>query len=203
MEPARHWDDIYEARGEDSVSWFEPEPAVSLGLVRRALTAGASSVVDIGGGASRLVDHLLSEPLDRVCVVDVSQRGTDLAKRRLGAQADRITWIVGDVTKLDDIGMFDLWHDRAVFHFLIDPQERERYVALARRTVSEGGHLVIATFAPDGPDRCSGLSVCRYDDEHLAAELGDGFALVESLRHVHVTPRSVEQPFAYTLFRRE
>jgi hypothetical protein len=148
------------------------------------------------------VDLLLDEPLDQVAVLDVSGQAEKIARGRLGPRAERVRWIVGDVTELDDIGRFDLWHDRAVYHFLVDQEDRQRYLELMARTVPVEGFVVMATFAPDGPERCSGLNVCRYDAALLGDQLGAGYGLVEELARTHVTPRGVEQRFTHALFRR-
>jgi SAM-dependent methyltransferase len=203
MDPASHWEGIYGTRVEDEVSWFEADPATSFALVGRAIEAGARSVIDVGGGASRLVDRLLNEDLERIGVLDVSPSALATARRRLGPRAARVHWVVGDVTRLDDVGTFDVWHDRATFHFLTEATERDRYVGLMKRTVNTGGYVVIATFATDGPERCSGLNVRRYDTELLGAEVGSEFTLLDRVSRVHVTPRGVHQSFVYAMFQRQ
>jgi SAM-dependent methyltransferase len=202
VEPHDHWERIYTTRPDEEVGWFERDPSTSVALIQRAVAGGARSVVDVGGGASRLVDRLLDLGLDDMAVLDISEAGLDIAKRRLGDRAAGVRWIVADVTRIEDIGEFDVWHDRAVFHFLNDPDDRRRYVALAERTVRPGGTAVVATFAPDAPPTCSGLDVCRYDAEGLAQECGPGFSLIGTTSHVHTTPRGVRQPFQYSAFRR-
>ena len=163
---------------------------------------GARSVIDVGGGASFLVDHLLDLGLHRVAVLDISEAGLDVAKERLGERASEVEWIVGDVTELEDVGVFDVWHDRAVFHFLLDPDARHRYVALTERAVGPGGAAVIATFALDGPERCSGLPVHRFGPAELAQECGPSWHLTHTERHLHTTPGGVEQRFIYATFKR-
>ena len=202
MSRRSHWDDIYETRAADEVSWFEQDPRTSYMLVSRAVQAGARSVIEIGGGASNLVDRLLEFHLDRVAVLDVSEAGLSVAKRRLGAAASKVEWIADDVTTIEDVGRFDVWHDRAVFHFLTSDSDRRSYVRLAERSVPTGGIAIIATFAPDGPDRCSGLPVRRYDEVALADEFGDGFLLIDSQAKAHVTPRGITQNFLYASLRR-
>jgi SAM-dependent methyltransferase len=184
------------------VSWFEAVPTLSLVEIDAALGEGATSVVDVGGGASRLVDHLVIRHLTRLAVLDISGRALGIARNRLGDAARGVEWIEADVTNAGDIGQFDVWHDRAVFHFLTDPADRARYVAQCERTVSRGGIAVVATFAPDGPDMCSGLPVMRYDAADLAAACGVGFELIRSERFVHTTPSGTHQPFVYASFRR-
>jgi ubiquinone/menaquinone biosynthesis C-methylase UbiE len=203
MDRAIYWDGIYEARGPERVSWFEADPATSMGFVRLAIEAGARSAIDVGGGASRLVDALLEESLEPVAVMDISERALSTSRDRLGDAANRVRWILGDVTELDQVGSFDIWHDRAVFHFLIDEADRSRYLELMARTVPAGGFVIMATFAQDGPDRCSGLEVSRYGPDELSNELGSRYRLVDDLSRTHVTPRGVEQRFIHALFHRE
>jgi SAM-dependent methyltransferase len=201
MTPAAHWEHQYATRAPDSVGWYEADPSMSRRLVAESLERGSRSVIDVGGGASSLVDHLVDEGV-RVAVLDIAEAGLAVARERLGKRAERVTWIVADVTIAADIGRFDVWHDRAVFHFLIEPEDRAAYVALATRTIEDGGTALIATFAPDGPDRCSGLPVCRYDAAALAQELGPAFRLEASEPWVHATPSGVAQSFVYSRFTR-
>jgi SAM-dependent methyltransferase len=202
MDRASHWDTIYARRGADDVSWYEATPTLSIRRVREAVAGGARSAVDIGGGASRLVDHLLTMGLDRIAVVDVSSQALEIARMRLGTEGDGVDWIVGDVVELDDVGRFDVWHDRAVFHFLTDAADRRRYVSLCERTLEPGGVAVMATFAPDGPETCSGLPVRRYDARELAEQCGTKFELLDDERYRHMTPGGVAQSFVYSTFRR-
>jgi len=199
---AGHWETAYATRRSDSAGWFEPDPIVSRRLVTDAVARGARSVIDIGGGASTLVDHLLDAGLDRVAVLDVSTTGIGIARSRLADRADRVEWICADVTRAADLGRFDVWHDRALFHFLTDEEDRRSYLRLAEATVPIGGTVIIATFAGDGPERCSGLPVRRYEPEQLAAECGPGFELTGTVRHVHLTPGGAEQRYQYSTFRR-
>ena len=202
MNPRDHWQSLYTKRPYEEVGFFEPDPETSLALIRRALDDGARSVVDVGGGASRLVDGLLDLGVAEIAVLDISEAGLDVARRRLRDRASSVRWIAGDVTELGDIGRFDVWHDRAVFHFLTSPDDRRAYVDLAERTLEPGGTAIVATFAPDAPAQCSGLDVCRYDPDALARQCGPGFALIDSTDHVHTTPRGVRQHFQYSTFRR-
>jgi 2-polyprenyl-3-methyl-5-hydroxy-6-metoxy-1,4-benzoquinol methylase len=202
MDSSRYWDDIYRTRSPQEVSWYEPVPETSLSRIRAALTGGARSLVDVGGGASRLVDHLVRMHLSRIAVLDVAETSLDVAKQRLGDLRDRVEWIATDVTKVHDIGRFGIWHDRAVFHFLTDPADRASYVALCERTVMPGGMAIVATFAHDGPEMCSGLPVHRYAAGELAEQCGPRFELIDSERHMHTTPCGAQQPFLYTSFRR-
>ena len=201
MTRSAHWQHQYSTRAPDAVGWYEADPSMSRRLVAEALERGARSVIDVGGGASSLVDRLVDEGI-RVAVLDIAEAGLTLARERLGGRAERVTWIVADLTIADDIGRFDVWHDRAVFHFLTEPADRAAYVALAIRTIEAGGTALVATFAPDGPERCSGLPVCRYDAAALARELGPTFRLEASEPYVHRTPSGVAQPFVYSRFTR-
>jgi hypothetical protein len=198
-----HWEEVYGTKADDEVSWYEPSPDLSLKLVREAIAEGARSVVDIGGGSSRLVDALLDDELDRLAVLDVSETALRRGRKRLGARADRVEWIPADITEVSDIGRFDVWHDRALFHFLTSAAARETYRALAERTVGAQGVLVIATFGPEGPDRCSGLDVERHDVDRLGRELGPSFALRDSQLVDHVTPHGTHQQFLYAVFVRD
>jgi SAM-dependent methyltransferase len=197
-----HWEDIYTSRPPDVVSWYEPVPLMSRKLVVEACGEGAESVIDVGGGSSRLVDELLDLGIKRVAVLDISETGLAVSKRRLGSLAREVEWIVADVTKVEDIGRFDVWHDRAVFHFLTGGAERRHYVRLAEHTLRPGRTAVMATFASDGPERCSGLAVRRYDAGQLAEECGRGFELDQSERYVHTTPGGSHQNFLFATFHR-
>lgn len=199
----RHWDTVYSTKGESGVSWYQSEPLLSLELIAVVAPGGGGRIIDVGGGASVLVDRLLELPFERIAVLDISMTALGKARSRLGARAGLVEWIAADVTAVHDIGTFDVWHDRAVFHFLTDAAERKKYVALARRTVVEGGHLVIATFAEDGPKQCSGLDVCRYNADSLSRELGQGFSLVAGAGETHTTPSGSSQRFYYGMFRRQ
>lgn len=200
--PSDKWDWIYATRAMNAVGWYEPEPVNSQELVAEAVAGGARSIIDVGGGASRLVDHLVGLDLDRIAVLDVSEAGLAVSRHRLGARADAVEWIVGDVVAVQDVGQFDIWHDRAAFHFLLDEPARQRYVRLAERTVRIGGVAIIATFADDGPERCSGMPVRRYDPAELAQACGQGFRLIGSRRYVHHTPAGVAQSFQYSTLER-
>lgn len=203
MDVKAHWQQVYARNPESAVSWYQPEPAVSLDMVSSA--AGdlrSARVIDVGGGASLLVDRLLDAGAREVAVLDVADAGLDRPRTRLGRRAAAVRWIVGAVTRLNDIGRFDVWHDRAVFHFLTVADDRRRYAELAARTIPVGGAAIIATFAPDGPERCSGLPVRRYTAEGIAAELGRNFALTDAVDELHTTPAGKVQPFVYAVLRR-
>lgn len=202
MNTESHWDSIYRTKGEGGVSWFEALPSVSLELLDAAGLTAETCVVDVGGGESRLVDALLTKGLDCLAVLDVSGTAIEHAQDRVGAEAHTVIWLQADVTGAWTLKPMDIWHDRAVFHFLTNPAARASYLQHLRETLKADGSVIIATFAPDGPERCSGLPVVRYSPDSLAKELGDGFALQEWRPHRHVTPGGVEQSFQYSRFRR-
>jgi len=194
-----HWQAAYDA-GPEEASWFEAVPEASLKMIARTgLTPGRA--IDVGGGASRLAGHLSAKGWD-VTVLDISRAALDLAKTRLGAAAAEITWAAADITRWRATETFDLWHDRAVFHFLTVPEDRMAYAHALRAALRSGGAAVISTFAEDGPERCSGLPVVRYTPQALADALGPGLLLETSDRHVHVTPAGREQRFQISLLRR-
>jgi SAM-dependent methyltransferase len=198
-----HWEAVYQAKGETGVSWYQSEPRLSLELIRSVAPPARGRIIDVGGGASILVDRLLDLPFERIAVLDISEAALSKSRSRLGERASRVEWIVADVTEAESLGTFDVWHDRAVFHFLTDAADRRKYVELARRTVPVGGHLIIATFADDGPKRCSDLDVCRYNAKTLGAELGESFSLVRDASETHTTPWGSSQAFFYGVFRRQ
>jgi len=198
-----YWDNVYVTKDDSEVSWFQQIPATSLALIDLAQASRDAAIIDIGGGASHLVDHLLSRGYRDVTVLDVSEAALSLARVRLTQPlADHVNWIVADVTQWQPPRQYDLWHDRAAFHFLVDATDRAAYVTRVKQAVAVGGHVVIGTFAIDGPGMCSGLPVRRYDADGLAAELGDQFTLIASPRAEHVTPHQKVQPFQFCLFRR-
>jgi len=201
MADEAHWNQAYLSKKPTEVSWYEASPGHSLELIGR-LCSPSGRIVDIGGGASLLVDALLAAGYERPIVLDVSASGLDISKSRLGSRCSQVEWIVGDITKIDALPAVDLWHDRALLHFLTNAVDQRAYARLAARTVRAGGHLVAATFAPDGPQRCSGLPVQRHDGASVAALLGDDFELIEEQRAIHRTPAGVEQRFCWTVLRR-
>ena len=197
-----HWETVYTTKDETHVSWFQDSPSPSLELIERLKPGKEASIIDIGSGASRLVDSLLERGFRRLTVLDISQAALDLAALRLGRRASKVQWIVDDVTAWEPSQRFDIWHDRAAFHFLVDAADRAAYVARLKLGLRPGGHVIIATFAADGPEKCSGLPVYRTDAEGLAKELGDAFTLVESRRHDHATPGNSSQHFQFSVFQR-
>jgi len=201
MAQREHWDRIYRSRAASDVSWYQPEATVSLELIRRAAPDLDSAIVDVGGGASTLVDGLLDAGYRDVTVLDLSAAALEVARNRLGPRASGVTWVEGDILTVPLASGFAVWHDRAVFHFLTDPRDRDRYIARAGEAVMAGGHVIVASFAPDGPTRCSGLEVVRYSPEGMHAEWGAGFRLVDSVREEHHTPSGAIQAFTYCLCR--
>jgi trans-aconitate methyltransferase len=198
-----HWEEVYSTRGATGVSWYQGQPRPSLELIRAVAPAAGGRIIDVGGGASVLVDRLLDLPFERIAVLDIAITPLDQARSRLGESASRVEWIAANVTEIRDVGTFDVWHDRAVFHFLTDAADRRKYVNLALRTVPEGGHLIVASFADNAPKQCSDLEVCRYNAESMAAELGEGFSLLLWFRETHKTPWNTPQAFFYGVFRRQ
>ena len=166
-----HWEGVYTQKGENEVSWFQENPALSLELIAQVGATSASAIIDIGGGASRLVDNLVERGFEDVTVLDLSGAALEAAKARLGDRAAQVHWIVADVTVWEPLRAYDIWHDRAAFHFLTEDRDRTAYVARLERTLKVGGYAIIAAFAPDGPERCSGLPVVRYDPVSLSRPL--------------------------------
>jgi trans-aconitate methyltransferase len=197
-----HWNAVYQTRGADQVSWFEALPAVSLRMMDAAGLTAETCVIDVGGGDSRLVDCLAARGLDCLAVLDVSAAALQRARARLGVSAAIPIWIEADVAGDWSLEPMDIWHDRAVFHFLNEPEDRARYRIQLFRTLERGGSAILATFAPDGPDTCSGLPVRRYSPHALSAELGADLEMVDAVAHVHTTPWGSRQSFQYCRFRR-
>jgi 2-polyprenyl-3-methyl-5-hydroxy-6-metoxy-1,4-benzoquinol methylase len=199
MSSKDHWESVYQSKQEQDFSWTQANPELSLCLISEAHRGG--SVIDVGGGASALAGRLLEAGYS-VAVLDISRAALERSSAKLGTRAEQVRWIVTDVTAASELGAFDVWHDRAVFHFLTEPSQRAAYVALLSRSIPIGAHAIIATFAPDGPEKCSGLPVRRYDASLLSAELGEGFSLMKSVPEMHKTPCGKLQSFQYSVFRR-
>jgi SAM-dependent methyltransferase len=197
-----HWERVYASKGETEVSWFEETPVPSLELIKLTGAQPSSAIIDIGGGASRLVDCLLAQGFEDITVLDISSPALASARARLGEKASKITWIVADVTEWQPPKLYDVWHDRAAFHFLTGDSEQRAYVQHLGQALRPGGHAIIGTFALDGPEKCSGLAVARYSAETLGALLGPEFLLIDSRRHEHVTPWGAVQNFQFGTFRR-
>lgn len=201
MNPKQHWDAVYATKGERAVSWFEPSPDVSLAMIEAAGLTRDTCVIDIGGGESRLVDALVERGVTCVAVLDVAREALLRAQTRLGDNAREIAWIDADVTGAWSWKDADIWHDRAAFHFLTAREDRDKYKQRLEATLKPGGSAIIATFALEGPEKCSGLPVVRYSPQTLLTELGDRFTLVESRSHQHTTPWGATQAFQYSRFR--
>ncbi len=195
-----HWQNVYQNKKPNETSWFQEQPTVSLNLIRKTNLDHEQSIIDIGGGASILVDKLFDEGFKNLTVVDISEKALDYAKERLGKQSQGITWIAADITEHNFQEQYHLWHDRAVFHFMIGKEAKERYKQNLNEALLIGGYLIIATFALDGPNKCSGLEVERYDTKKLQIELGAQFSLLQSIENEHQTPLGTKQKFTYCLF---
>lgn len=195
-----HWEAIYRDKSPLEVSWYQQEPALSLELIRRSGVGLDAPIIDVGGGASVLVDRLQAAGYTKLSVLDLSAQALTCARRRLGSAAEHIDWIEADITDFQPPRQYALWHDRAVFHFLTDAADRARYVEVLQRALSPGGHLIIAAFAIGGPEKCSGLDIVQYDADKLLAALGPGFELVETRAEAHITPAGGEQQFNYFRF---
>lgn len=202
-DPAKHWDEVYRKRGAAGVSWYQPRLQTSIDLVAGIGLPKDAALIDVGGGAATLVDDLLSRGFTDVTVLDLSAVALDESRRRLGDRASAVHWIEGDVTQVPlEASRYSLWHDRAVFHFLTDPEARRRYVRAALRAIVPGGHIIVATFGPGAPEKCSGLDVVRYDADGLHHEFGASFERVAHVEESHVTPWGSEQEFVYCYCRR-
>ena len=202
MNAKAHWEKVYSTKAPDAVSWYRAHLETSLALIERAADAHSTSIIDVGGGESTLVDDLILRGYENLTILDVSSTAIELTKRRLGSAAERVHWLVGDITEIElEPNAYDLWHDRAVFHFLTAPELRLAYVRQVMRAVKPGGHVIISTFGPEGPTKCSGLEVIRYDAESLHGEFGGRFRLVESSEELHQTPFGTAQKFLYCYCR--
>ena len=197
-----HWETVYATKGENQVSWFQESPAISLALIKATRATKDAAIIDIGGGASRLADALLHEGYRSIAVLDLSAHALEAAKTRIGPPGDKIDWIVADVTSWTPARTYDIWHDRAAFHFLTTPGDRDAYRDRLRRAMNASGHVIIGTFALGGPEKCSGLPVQRYDGKSLSAELGPEFELIETRAEIHRTPWDSTQSFQFSRFRR-
>jgi ubiquinone/menaquinone biosynthesis C-methylase UbiE len=194
----QHWERIYATKAPDQMSWFRPHLETSIALIERSATDRSASIIDVGGGTSTLVDDLLARGFRDITVVDISQTALNLAKKRLGEASTLVRWLDADVTQAPlQVRTYNIWHDRAVFHFLTEPEQRLSYVNKAASSLKIGGHLIVSTFGPQSPARCSGLEVMRYDPGELLAALGSRFRLVESSSESHHTPFGTTQQFLY------
>lgn len=198
MESQERWEQVYRTRKSDQVSWYRQHLEMSLDIIQTAVPVKLARIIDVGGGESTLVDDLLDRGYRRVTVLDLSATALAVTRERLGDHAQSVTWLAGDATRLElPEAHYDIWHDRAVFHFLTDPADRARYVQQVIRSVKPGGTVIVATFGPDGPRQCSGLDVVRYDADRLHAEFGARFELISHREEIHDTPFGTRQQFLY------
>ena len=203
MNRREHWAAVYAAKGTTEVSWYQARPTISLELLAEAGAGPTSEIIDVGGGDSTLVDALVEEGYQHVTVLDIAGAALIRARERLGHRADGVTWLEADITAASlPAQRYDVWHDRAVFHFLTDQSDRVRYVQQAERAIKPTGALIVATFAADGPTQCSGLEVRRSSQDDLESQFASAFSLVRCVRNTHITPAGSEQRFIYCLFRR-
>lgn len=200
ISPKEHWQQVYAARPEAELSWFESVPNISLDILLTPSVHRKSFILDVGGGTSRLVDALLDRSFTQLTVLDIADTALETSKQRLGERASRVRWIAADITQWQPDSLYSAWHDRAVFHFLTTEEQRRAYRAAMEKAVEPGGIVVIGTFALDGPERCSGLPVQRYSAKSLAAELGDAFRWTATRRIEHTTPAGNAQRFQYSRF---
>lgn len=196
-----HWEHIYQTRPSDEVSWFQPTPALSLELIEQCNLTPEDSIVDVGGGASKLVDHLIEAGYQSITVLDIARAALEVARSRLGEAANLVDWLESDATDFQLAHQVHLWHDRAVFHFLTQANDRHAYIANVKKTLLPGGHLIIAAFAPEGPKKCSNLDIVQYDSRKISVELGHAFELQQTRQETHKTPGGADQQFNYFLFR--
>jgi 2-polyprenyl-3-methyl-5-hydroxy-6-metoxy-1,4-benzoquinol methylase len=204
MDAKSHWEKVYATKSPDAVSWYRAHLETSLALIERAAGAHSASIIDVGGGESTLVDDLLARGYENITVLDISQTAIDVTKKRLGLPAEQIHWLVTDVTDAQlERGAYDVWHDRAVFHFLTASEQRAAYIRQVANAVKPGGHVIVSTFGPEGPSKCSGLDVIRYDAESLHNQFGVRFRLVESSKELHSTPFGTTQQFLFCYCRVE
>lgn len=203
MQSKEHWETVYTSKKINAVSWFQPHADISLGLIRETGLGLDAAIIDVGGGASMLVDDLLKAGYSDLTVLDLSGAALGEAKKRLGREAGRVNWIEADITCAELAGnCYDIWHDRAVFHFLTDPMDRDAYVQKVLHAVKPGGHVIVATFAEDGPLQCSGLPVVRYRPDELHDQFGASFTLLKHQSEAHQTPAGATQQFVYCYCRR-
>jgi SAM-dependent methyltransferase len=198
MNSQNHWEKIYSEKSPDAVSWYRPHLEKSLSFIEQVAQGTSAAIIDVGGGESTLADDLLARGYQSITVLDISQAAIDACRKRLGSASEGISWLVADITEVDlDVSAYDVWHDRAVFHFLTAKSDRVAYVRQVARAVRRGGHVIVSTFGPDGPAKCSGLDVIRYDADSLHREFGVQFQLLASSMELHQTPSGTLQQFLY------
>ncbi|MFC4268750.1 class I SAM-dependent methyltransferase [Polaribacter marinivivus] len=200
LDRKKHWETVYETKNPDQVSWTQETPKISLEFIHSFGLKKTAKIIDIGGGDSKLVDYLLDEGFENVSVLDISSKSLEKAKNRLGEKANKVNWIVSDITEFEPNMTYDVWHDRATFHFLTTPDQIKKYMKTARKSVS--GFLTIGTFSQNGPKKCSGLEIKQYNEEELTAELKDGFDKIKCVTEDHLTPFDTMQNFLFCSFKR-
>ena len=197
-----HWQTVYKTKAESSVSWYQANPSLSLALIQRYLPQKDAAILDAGAGASVLVDTLLSHQYTDITCLDISQQALSISQERLGSKAEQVFWVESEITRYTHTSPVSLWHDRAVFHFLTEPEQQTAYRETLHRNLAEDGHAIIATFAPDGPEKCSGLNIVQYDDAKISEVLGENFVLLDTIKDTHTTPMNTTQSFNYFVFAR-
>ena len=201
LDRKKHWETVYETKNPNQVSWTQELPKTSLEFIHSFGLQKTAKIIDIGGGDSKLVDYLLDEGFENVTVLDISAKALEKAKDRLGEKANKVNWIVSDITEFEPNMTFDVWHDRATFHFLTTTEQISKYIKIARKSVN--GFLTIGTFSKNGPEKCSGLEIKQYNEEQLATELKDGFDKIKCVTEDHLTPFETTQNFLFCSFKRQ
>lgn len=201
MNLEQHWQSIYHQKEPIQVSWYQPYPSMSMEMIRSTKASPNASIIDVGGGSSLFVDALLYSEYKDVSVLDISSAALEHSKQRLGSRASQVQWLTSDVLQFEPPKIYDVWHDRAVFHFLIHPEDSERYIQLLKKALRSQGHFILATFATDGPNKCSGFPVEQYDEDKIQRVLGPDFQWMQTKQESHVTPSGVEQKFIYFHFQ--
>ena len=201
LDSRKHWETVYETKNPDQVSWTQENPKTSLEFIHSFGLKKTAKIIDIGGGDSKLVDYLLDAGFENISVLDISAKAIEKAKKRLGEKANKINWIASDITKFKPNMTFDIWHDRATFHFLTTPDQIKKYMIIARKSVN--GFLTIGTFSQDGPKKCSGLEIKQYNEQQLTSELKNGFNKIKCVTEDHLTPFSTKQNFLFCSFKRK
>ena len=202
MSRKEHWENIYSNKKMNEVSWFQQEPTTSLTLIQKNTQSKDDAIIDIGGGDGFLVDNLLEMGYTNITVLDISANAINKAKERLGINADKVKWIVSDITEFIPAEQYDIWHDRAVFHFLTQEKDIEYYKILVNENISDNRCLILATFAEDGPEKCSGLKVCKYSEKDMESSFSAAFKVIESFKYKHLTPFGTIQNFTFSVFRK-
>lgn len=201
MDKKKHWENVYQTKHPNEVSWTQEVPRTSLNFIHSYNLPKTASIIDIGGGDSKLVDYLLEEGFENITVLDISEKALNKAKKRLGISAVKVKWVVADVTEFEPLQTYDVWHDRATFHFLTSTQQITEYLSRARKAVK--GYLAISTFSDSGPDKCSGLPIKKYTEEELHGQLSDGFEKIKCITEDHITPFNTIQNFLFCSFKKQ